>query len=103
VASAADVVETVVDDLTAEDDFGSTTWLLPSLMNIFSTSIPTVKRIPQKCRVTVSKAFTTLMRHCSISGSADYEMRAWKMQFMFAKCVLHQQPEIRGGKKEVKT
>ena len=27
-------------------------------------------------------------------------MRAWKMQFMFAKCVLRQQPEIRGGKKK---
>ena len=27
-------------------------------------------------------------------------MRAWKLQFMFGKCVLRQQPEIRGGKKK---
>ena len=47
-----------VEDFKAEGDFVSSTCLLPSLMDIFSTSIPTVKRIPQKCRVTVAKAYT---------------------------------------------
>jgi hypothetical protein len=27
-------------------------------------------------------------------------MRAWQLHFLFAKCVLRQQPEIRGGKKK---
>ena len=27
-------------------------------------------------------------------------MRAWKLHFIFGKCVLRQQPEIRGGKKK---
>jgi len=27
-------------------------------------------------------------------------MRAWKLMFLFAKCVLRQQPEVRGGKKK---
>ncbi len=40
---AANDAENNVDDLKAEDDFGSPTCLLPSLMEIFSTSIPTVK------------------------------------------------------------
>ena len=40
------------------------------------------------------------MRHCSASGTEEKEMRAWKLQFMFGKCVLRQQPEIRGGKKK---
>ena len=41
-----------------------------------------------------------VMRHCSASGTEEKEMRAWKLQFMFGKCVLRQQPEIRGGKKK---
>ena len=40
------------------------------------------------------------MRHCSTPRSTEYEVRAWKLQFMFAKCVLRQQPEIRGDKKK---
>jgi hypothetical protein len=27
-------------------------------------------------------------------------MRAWKLHFLFGKCVLRQQPEVRGGKKK---
>jgi hypothetical protein len=73
---------------------------LPSLMDIFATSIPTVKRIPQQCRVSIAKAFTTVMRRCSVSGTPAQEMRAWQLHFLFAKCVLRQQPEIRGGKKK---
>ena len=57
VAAAVDA-ENNGGDLKSEDDFVSPTCLLPSLMEIFSTSIPTVKRIPQKCRVTVAKAYT---------------------------------------------
>jgi hypothetical protein len=77
-----------------------TTCVLPSLMDIFATSIPTVKRIPQQCRVPIAKAFTTVMRRCSVSGTSAQEMRAWQLHFLFAKCVLRQQPEIRGGKKK---
>ena len=89
-------------DVKVEEEFVSPTCSLPSLMDIFSTSVPTVKRIPQKCRVTVAKAYTTVMRLSSTSGTAEQEMRAWKLQFMFAKCVLRQQPQIRGKKKKVK-
>lgn len=53
-----------------------TTCVLPSLMDIFATSIPTVKRIPQQCRVPVAKAFTTVMRRCSVSGTPAQEMCA---------------------------
>ena len=70
-----------VEEFKAEGDFVGPTCLLPSLMDIFSTSIPTVKRIPQKCRVTVAKAYTMLMRRCSTPGSTEYEVRGW---FMFA-------------------
>jgi len=69
-------------------------------MDIFATSIPTVKRIPQQCRVPVAKAYTTVMRHCSTPNTLEQELRAWKLQFLFGKCVLRQQPEIRGGKKK---
>jgi hypothetical protein len=69
-------------------------------MDIFATSIPSVKRIPQQCRVAVAKAFTTIMRNCSVEGTQDQQMRAWKLQFMFPKCVLRLQPDIRGGKKK---
>ena len=78
----------------------SPTCLLPCLEDIFVTSIPTVKRIPQQCRVAVAKAFTTVMRHCSSPSTPEQEMRAWKLHFLFGKCVLRQQPEIRGGKKK---
>ena len=74
--------------------------VLPGWMEIFSTSIPSVKRIPQQCRVVVAKAFTTIMRNCCLSSSMEQEIRAWKLQFMFPKCVLRLQPEIRGGKKK---
>ena len=87
-------------EVKVDEEFVSPTCSLPSLMDIFSTSVPTVKRIPQKCRVTVAKAYTTVMRLSSTSGTAEQEMRAWKLQFMFAKCVLRQQPQIRGGKKK---
>ena len=101
VLPAAIDAENGMGEFKGEDVFvSSPSCLLPSLMDIFSTSIPTVKRIPQKCRVSVAKAYTTVMRHCSTSGSAELEMRAWKMQFLFAKCVLRQQPEVRGGKKK---
>ena len=66
---------------------------VPTLMDIFATS----PRIPQQCRV---KAFTNVMRRCSVSGTPAQEMRAWQSHFLFAKCVLRQQPEIRGGKKK---
>ena len=69
-------------------------------MEIFATSIPSVKRIPQQCRVAVAKAFTTIMRNCSTVGTKEQELRAWKLQFLFPKCVLRIQPEIRGGKKK---
>ena len=64
------------------------------------TSIPSVKRIPQQCRVAVAKAFTTIMRNCSVVGTKEQEMRAWKLQFLFPKCVLRLQPTIRGGKQK---
>ena len=76
----------------------SVTCVLPDLMDILATSIPSVKRIPQQCRV--AKAFTTVMRNCSVVGTKEQEMRAWKLQFLFPKCVLRIQPEIRGGKKK---
>ena len=82
------------------DDFVSPVCALPSLLDIFATSIPTVKRIPQKCRVSVAKAYTTVMRLCSTPSSADQELKAWKLQFLFGKCVLRQQPEVRGGRKK---
>jgi hypothetical protein len=69
-------------------------------MDIFASSIPTVKRVPQQCRIPVAKAFTTVMRRCSTSSTPAQEMRAWQLHFLFAKCVLRQQPEIRGGKKK---
>jgi len=40
------------------------------------------------------------MRHCSTPNNLEQELRAWKLQFLFGKCVLRQQPEIRGGKKK---
>ena len=73
---------------------------VPELMEILATSIPSVKRIPQQCRVAVAKAYTTSMRNCSVIGTKEQEMRAWKLQFMFPKCVLRLQPDIRGGKKK---
>ena len=82
------------------NDAVSPTCLLPTLMDIFATSIPTVKRIPQQCPVAVAKAFTTVMRHCSTLNTLEQEMRAWKLHFLFGKCVLRQQPEVRGGKKK---
>ena len=82
------------------NDAVSPTCLLPTLMDIFATSIPTVKRIPQQCRVAVAKAFTTVMRHCATLNTPEQEMRAWKLHFLFGKCVLRQQPEVRGGKKK---
>ena len=33
-------------------------------------------------------------------GTKEQEIRAWKLQFLFFKCVLRIQPEIRGGKKK---
>jgi hypothetical protein len=78
----------------------SSSCVLPDLMDILATSIPSVKRIPQQCRVAVAKSFTAIMRGCSVSGTKDQEMRAWKLQFLFPKCVLRIQPEIRGGKKK---
>jgi len=44
--------------------------VLPGLMEAFATSIPSVKRVPQQCRVVVSKTFTTLLRNCSVSSGA---------------------------------
>src|SRR3954467_8400118 len=77
----------------------SPTCVLPDLMTILATSIPSVKRIPQHDRVAVAKNFTTIMRNCSVVGTKEQEIRAWKLQFLFPKCVLRIQPEIRGGKK----
>jgi hypothetical protein len=74
--------------------------VLPGWMEVFATSIPSVKRVPQQCRVVVAKAFTTIMRNCSISSTKEQELRAWKLQFLFPKCVLRMQPEIRGGRKK---
>ena len=70
------------------NDAVSPTCLLPTLMDIFATSIPTVKRIPQQCRVAVAKAFTTVMRHCVTLSTLEQEMRAWKLHFLLGKCVL---------------
>ena len=74
--------------------------VLPGLLETFATSIPSVKRIPQQCRVLVAKAFTTLMRNCCVSSTKEQEVRAWKLLFLFPKCVLRLQPEIRGGKRK---
>ena len=108
--SAADTVEVPVPSIPVEseprlpdliaDDFVSPTCPLPYLLDIFATSIPTVKRVPQQCRVPVAKAYTTVMRNCSTPSNKDQELRAWKLQFLFGKCVLRQQPQIRGGKKK---
>ena len=68
------------------------TCVLPGLMEILATSIPSVKRVPQQCRVAIAKVFTTIMRNCSVVGTKEQEMRAWKLQFMFPKCVLRLQP-----------
>ena len=70
--------------------------LLPEWMEFFSTSIPSVKRVPQQCRVLVAKAFSTILRNCAVSGTKEQELRAWKLQFLFPKCVLRVQPEVRG-------
>jgi hypothetical protein len=67
-------------------------------MDIFATSIPTVKRVPQQCRVPIAKAFTTVMRRCSVSGTPAQEMRAWQLHF--SSLSVRQQPEIREGKKK---
>jgi hypothetical protein len=72
--------------------------ILPDWMEAFSTSIPSVKRVPQQCRVLVAKAFTTLARNCSTSSTKEQELRAWKLFFLFPKCVLRLQPEVRGGR-----
>ena len=40
------------------------------------------------------------MSRCASEGSVDHSMRAWKLMFLFSKCVLRQQPEVRGGKKK---
>ena len=69
-------------------------------MDIFATPIPTVRRIPQQCRVAVAKAYTTIMSRCCVEGSVEQAMRAWKTMFLFCKCVLRQQPDVRGGKKK---
>ena len=95
-----DLTEPVSSASDVKDDVVSPSCFLPSLMDIFATSIPTVKRIPQQCRVPVAKAYTTVMRHCSTPNTLEQELRAWKLQFLFGKCVLRQQPEIRGGKKQ---
>ena len=42
----------------------------------------------------------TIMRNCSVVGTKEQEMRAWKLQFLFLNCVLRIQPEIRGGRKK---
>ena len=98
VSSAEPAVVLVPEEVKSEEAVAACA--LPSLMDIFATSIPTVKRMPQQCRVPVAKAFTTVMRRCSVSGTPAQEMRAWQLHFLFAKCVLRQQPEIRGGKKK---
>ena len=87
VVSPDPAVVLVPEDVKTED--AVTTCALP----IFATSIPTVKRIPQQCTVAIAKAFTTVMRRCSVSGTPAQEMRAWQLHFLFAKCVLRQQPE----------
>ena len=74
--------------------------VLPDWLQIFATSVPTVKRVPQQCRVSVAKAFTTILRNCCVSSTKDQELRAWKLQFLFPKCVLRIQPEIRGGREK---
>ena len=35
-----------------------------------------------------------------MSGTKEQELRAWKLQFLFPKCVLRVQPEVRGGRKK---
>jgi hypothetical protein len=50
--------------------------------------------------VAVAKAYTVVMRNCAAPSTLEQELRAWKLQFMFGKCVLRQQPAIRGGKKK---
>ena len=69
-------------------------------MEILATSIPYVKRIPQQCRIAVTKAFTAIMRNCSVVGTKEQEMRAWKLQFLFPKCILRLQPTTRRGKQK---
>ena len=76
------------------------TCTLPGLLETFVTSIPSIKRVPQQCRVVVAKAFTTLLRNCCISSTKEQEVRAWQLLFLFPKCVLRLQPEIRGGRKK---
>ena len=65
--------------------------ILPEWMEIFATSIPSVKRVPQQ----VAKAFSAILRNCAVSGTKEQELRAWKLQFLFPKCVLRVQPEVR--------
>ena len=72
---------------------------LPPLMDILATPIPSIKHVPQACRVAVSKSFTSLMSRCTLKGSEAQEFRAWCLFFLFPKCVLRMQPSIRGGKK----
>ena len=76
---------------------------LPDMMEILSTQIPTVRRIPQQCRTPVALAYTTAMRRCSTPGSPDAELRAWKLLFMFSKAVLRMQPSVRWQKEKVET
>jgi hypothetical protein len=87
--------EVELDDATA-----APSCTLPGTMEILATSIPTVKRVPQQCRVGITKTFTKLMRQCSVEATQEQQVRAWKLQFLFFKCVLRMQPAIRGGKKK---
>ena len=38
--------------------------------------------------------------HEELLCTKEQELRAWKLQFLFAKCVLRLQPTIRGGKQK---
>jgi hypothetical protein len=67
---------------------------------IMRTQIPTIKRFPQQCKNAVTKSFTSTMRACYSTSGETPQLRAFKLMFMFYKCVCRMQPQIRGGKKK---
>ena len=48
----------------------------------------------------MTKAFIATLRQCYAPGTEEAQIRAWKLKFMFAKCVCRMQPQIRGGRKK---
>ena len=74
--------------------------VLPDMDEIMRAQIPTIKRWPQQCKNAVTKALTATLRQCYSAATEEAQIRAWKLKFMFAKCVCRMQPQIRGGRKK---